>query len=186
MDNKEQPTNVDLTQSKPVEVQPSTEAEVWHPQIGVLMIKLTFNTSGLLRSELGFVVRELPVRDGEKRAFRVLRLATGDRRNKNESYVAFHSEDDTILNQSLVGRIPLGSHYEYLLPVTDKVLDEFVQYLSDHQRAQLRLNVTEGKEEGLKVLNIKEKSRLIASIDGAKDALIAKRRKYMGPSQRHF
>lgn len=171
-EEKSKPTNVNNEPSS------SETSEVWNPPYGVLMLKLSFDNKGLSKTELCFVTSELPKNQDGKRVFNVFKVASADRNHKNESFVASQVFPDSILSKELVGRIPFGSHYEYKLPANDKELHEFIGYLSDHLRAKLRLNITEGKEPGLKVLVKAEKDRLIATIDKVTEELLASRRNY--------
>ena len=177
----------DLTSGVNSEPNGPESSELWNPPYGFLMLKLNFDTNRRLsRSDLCFVVSELPKTQERKRVFSVLRVAGADRNSRNNSFVDSQLFPDSILNEDLVGRIPFGSHYEYKLPVKDKDLYEFISYLPKYLRDQLRLNITEGREPNLNVLLRTEKDRLIATIDKVAEEMQASRRDYSKPGRRRF
>ncbi len=189
MDNKEVPesSKVDLGTSVNSKPNGPESLEVWNPPYGVLMLKLSFDPKrGLSRSELCFVVSELPKNQDGKRVFSVFRVACADRYHRNDSFVASQVFTDGILKKDLVGSIPFGSNYEYKLPANDKELHEFISYLPEHARPQLRVNITEGREPNLNVLLRTEKDRLIATINKVAEEMQASRRGYSKSGRRRF
>ncbi len=189
MDNNEGPkSSIDELASN-VNGKPNGQesSEVWNPPYGVLMLKLIFDTNRRLsRSDLCFVVSELPKTQEGKRAFNVLRVAGADRNSRNNSFVDSQLFPDNILNKELVDRILFGSHYEYKLPVKDNDLYEFIRYLPPYLRDKLRVNITEGEDPNLKVLVRAEKDRLIATINKVAEEMQASRRDYSKSGRRRF